>query len=80
MKIFIAAVKRGYRDISLSDLKEYTRMMQEAARALWGEERTEEMRAHIEATSRAVWVVGNTELDPGTEPVTRLNHKREASS
>ena len=73
MQIFIAAVKRGYRDISLSDL-------QEAARALWGEERTEEMRAHIEATSRAVWVVGNTELDPGTEPVTRLNHKREASS
>jgi len=55
-------------------------MMQEAASALWGEERAEEMRAHIEATSRAVWIVGNTELDPRAEPVTRLNHRREASS
>jgi len=64
----------------LSDLKEYTRMMQEAARALWGDERAEEMRTHIESTSRAVWVVGNTELEPGAEPATRLNHRREASS
>ena len=55
-------------------------MMQEAARALWGEEMAEEMRAHIEATSRAVWVVGNTELEPGAEPATRLNHRREAGS
>ena len=64
----------------MSDLKEYTRMMQEAARALWGEEMAEEMRAHIEVTSRAVWVVGNTELEPGAEPATRLNHRREAGS
>ena len=64
----------------MSDLEEYTRMMREAARAMWGEERAEEMRAHIEATSRAVWIVGNTELDPRAEPVTRLNHRREASS
>jgi len=64
----------------LSDLEEYTQMMQETARAMWGEERAEEMRAHIEAMSKAVWVVGNTVLDPGTEPVTRLNHRREAGS
>lgn len=64
----------------MSDLKEYTRMMQEVARDLWGEEKAEEMRAHIEVTSRAVWVVGNTELDPGAEPVTRFNHRREMSS
>ena len=55
-------------------------MMQETARAIWGEERAEEMSAHIEAMSKAVWVVGNTVLDPGTEPVTRLNHRREAGS
>lgn len=55
-------------------------MMQEVARDLWGEEKAEEMRAHIEVTSRAVWVVGNTELDPGAEPVTRFNHRREMSS
>ena len=55
-------------------------MMQEAARALWGEEMAEEMHAHIEATSRAVWVVGNTALEPGAEPATRLNHRREAGS
>ena len=64
----------------MSDLKEYTRMMQETSRVLWGEERSEEMSAHIEATSRAVWIVGNTELDPGVEPVTKLNHRRETDS
>lgn len=52
-------------------------MMHEVARAMWGEERAEEMRAHIEATSKAVWVIGNTVLDPGTEPATKLNHRRE---
>jgi hypothetical protein len=62
----------------LSDLKEYTQMMHEAARAMWGEERAKEMRAHIEVTSKAVWVIGNTVLDPGTEPATKLNHRREA--
>jgi len=55
-------------------------MMQETSRVLWGEERSEEMSAHIEATSRAVWIVGNTELDPGVEPVTKLNHRRETVS
>jgi len=64
----------------LSDVKEYTQMMQAIARGMWGEEKAEEMRAHIEATSRAIWVVGNTELDPRTEPATRLNHRKEAGS
>jgi len=61
----------------LSDVKEYTRMMLEAAVEMWGEERAEEMRAHVESVSKAVWIVGNTQLDPGTEPVTRLIHRRD---
>ncbi len=66
-----------YRDISLSDVKEYTRMMFKAAIDLWGEERAEEMRSHIESISKAVWIVGVTQLDLGTEPVTRLIHRRD---
>jgi len=52
-------------------------MMLEAAVEMWGEERAEEMRAHVESVSKAVWIVGNTQLDPGTEPVTRLIHRRD---
>ena len=52
-------------------------MMLKAAVEMWGEERAGEMRTHIESTSRAVWVVGETKLDPGTEPVTRLMHGRD---
>ena len=77
MQIFIAAVGREHRDNSMSDLKEYTRMMLKAAVEMWGEERAGEMRTHIESTSRAVWVVGETKLDLGTEPVTRLKHGRD---
>jgi len=58
-------------------MEEYTRMMFKAAIDLWGEERAAEMRAHVESVSRAVWKVGNTHLDPGTEPVTRLKHWRD---
>jgi hypothetical protein len=54
--------------------------MQETAKALWGEKWAEEIRAHIDATSKAVWVVGNTELDPWNEPVTKLSHEKEASN
>ncbi|MBT4424681.1 hypothetical protein HOC87_10045 [Candidatus Bathyarchaeota archaeon] len=61
----------------MSDVKEYTRMMLEAAVEMWGEERAEEMRAHVESVSKAVWVVGNTQLDPATEPVTRFIHRRD---
>ena len=60
----------------MSDLKEYTRMMLKAAVETWGEERAGEMRPHIESISKAVWVVGETKLDPRTEPVTRLMHGR----
>ena len=52
-------------------------MMLEAAVEMWGEERAEEMRAHVESVSKAVWVVGNTQLDPATEPVTRFIHRRD---
>jgi hypothetical protein len=61
----------------MSDLKEYTRMMLKAAVETWGEERAEELRPHIESISKAVWVIGETKLDPGTEPVTRLMHGRD---
>lgn len=61
----------------MSDVKEYTRMMLKAARDLWGEERAEEMSPHIERVSKAVWIVGNIQLDPGIEPVTRLMHRRD---
>ncbi len=61
----------------MSDVKEYTRMMLKAAIDLWGEERAEEMRSHIESISKAVWIVGVTQLDLGAEPVTRLIHRRD---
>ncbi len=61
----------------MSDMKEYTRMMLKAAIDLWGEERAAEMKAHVESVSKAVWKVGNTQLDPGVEPVTRLKHRRD---
>ena len=77
MQIFIAAGSREHSDISLSDVKEYTRMMLKAAVDLWGEERAEEMSPHIERVSKAVWVVGDTQLEPGVEPVTRLMHGRD---
>lgn len=61
----------------MSDVKEYTRMMLKAAIDLWGQERANEMRSHVESISKAVWVVGDTQLDPETEPVTRLMHGRD---
>lgn len=77
MQIFIVAGSREHRDISLSDVKEYTCMMLKTAVDLWGEERANEMRSHIESISKAVWVVGDTQLDPEIEPVTRLMHRRD---
>ncbi len=77
MQIFIAARSREHMDISGLDVKEYTRMMVKAAVGLWGEEKAEEMRAHIESVSKAVWVVGDTQLDPRTEPVIKLVHRRD---
>ncbi len=61
----------------MSDVKEYTLMMLKAAIDLWGEERAEEMRPHIESISKAVWIVGVTQLDLGAEPITRLIHRRD---
>jgi len=58
-------------------MEEYTRMMLKAAIDLWGEEQAAEMKAHVERVSRAVWKVGNTQLDLGVEPVTRLKHRRD---
>lgn len=61
----------------MSDVKEYTRVMLKAAIDLWGEERAKEMRPHVERISKAVWIVGDIQLDPRTEPVTRLIHRRD---
>lgn len=52
--------------------KEYVDMVYESAKNLWGEEEAEKMRDHIEKTAGAVWRIGKQELNPGTEPVTKL--------
>ena len=52
--------------------KEYVRMVQEAARAMWGAKAAAEFSDHVERTAKAVYMVSNYPLESGVEPVTRM--------
>jgi len=54
--------------------KDYIDMVFASAKGLWGEAEAEKMRDHVEKTAGSVWRIGKEELNPGTEPATKLRH------
>ena len=59
----------------MEDIQEYIEAMYRTAERLWGREDTKKMRSHIEDTARAVYRIGQLELDNTTEPATMLRHR-----
>lgn len=59
--------------MSVDGEKEYIHMVKEAAKAMWGPETADKFGEHIERTAAAVYAVSNYPLEPGVEPVTRMN-------
>lgn len=57
----------------MSQLDDYKKAMMETARVVWGEE-AEQAKPHIEAVAESVWRLGELELQPKLEPVTKLRH------